>query len=136
MADSPPNAQNHSISGAPYRISIEHSSPVELLDIIAVLHRALGMTALREFLPMQPGAVYETFADIDDLHRDPAGSPSTSLQRDLEWFEEWLRDCYRAELAGASATAADHVRDAAVCARTGTDPHPTVGARLRQVIES
>ena len=63
-------------SSAPYRIyNIGNNNPVELLHVVAELEKCLGKKAKRELLPMQPGDVPETYADVDDLMRD-VGFPS------------------------------------------------------------
>jgi UDP-glucuronate 4-epimerase len=83
-------------STAPYRLyNIGNHSPVELLHMIQTLERALGVTAIRELLPMQPGDVRATFADIDDLTRATGFAPSTSIEdgigRFVRWYhEDWL----------------------------------------------
>jgi UDP-glucuronate 4-epimerase len=81
---------------APYRLyNIGHNSPVELLEMIETLERALGKTARKNFLPMQPGDVVSTFADIDDLERDVGFRPVTPLATGIERFVEWYRGYYR-----------------------------------------
>jgi UDP-glucuronate 4-epimerase len=81
---------------APYRLyNIGNSNPVELLHLIEALERALGRTATKNFLPMQPGDVLATYADIDDLARDVGFRPSTPLDIGVERFVAWYRDFYR-----------------------------------------
>ena len=80
-------------SRAPYRIyNIGNNSPVELLYLIETLEKALGVTANKTFLPMQPGDVPATFADIDDLIRDVGFQPSTPIETGIERFVNWYRD--------------------------------------------
>lgn len=81
---------------APCRIyNIGNNTPEKLLDFIDILEEELGMKAVREYLPMQPGDVYQTFADVDDLIRDFGFKPATSLRQGLGRFAAWYRDYYR-----------------------------------------
>ena len=85
-----------SSSKAPYRIyNIGNNRPVELLRFIEVLEEALGKKAEKEFLPMQPGDVHATYADIDDLTRDVGFKPSTSIEDGLKRFVQWYREYYK-----------------------------------------
>ena len=80
-------------SRAPYRLyNIGNNQPVELLHLIATLERALGITALKELLPMQPGDVPATYADIDDLTRATGFAPATPIEVGVERFVRWYRD--------------------------------------------
>jgi UDP-glucuronate 4-epimerase len=82
-------------SSAPYRLyNIGNNSPVELLHFIETLEKALGREAVKEMLPIQPGDVLATFADVDDLIRDVGFSPSTPIEVGLERFVAWYRDYY------------------------------------------
>ena len=63
--------------------------------MVTVLERELGRTAVREMLPMQPGDVTETFADVTDLMRDTGFRPQTSIEDGLRDFVAWYRDYYR-----------------------------------------
>ncbi len=84
-----------SSSKAPYRVyNIGNNRPVELLHFIEVLEDALGKKAEKEFLPMQPGDVHATYADIDDLARDVGFKPSTSIEDGLKRFVQWYREYY------------------------------------------
>ena len=81
---------------APYRLyNIGNNNPVELLDFIGTIERALGRVAMKVFLPLQPGDVPKTFANIDDLVRDIGFRPSTSLADGVERFVAWYRSYYR-----------------------------------------
>lgn len=75
--------------------NIGNNSPVRVLDFIDVLEEELGMKAVREYLPMQPGDVYQTYADVDDLERDFGYRPSTTLKQGLHEFAKWYRDYYQ-----------------------------------------
>lgn len=82
-------------SKAPYKIyNIGNSSPVKLMDFISAIEKALGMEAKKNFLPMQPGDVYGTFADVSGLVRDIGYSPNTPLEKGIAKFVDWYRDYY------------------------------------------
>ncbi len=82
-------------SSAPYRIyNIGNSKPVELMDMIAALENAIGVEAKKNFLPMQPGDVLETYADVADLERDVGFSPDTPIETGIANFVAWYRDFY------------------------------------------
>ncbi len=83
-------------SSAPYRLyNIGNNSPVELMDLIAILERTLGKTAIKRFLPMQPGDVLSTYANIDRLVSDVGYRPSTPIDAGIEKFVAWYRDYYK-----------------------------------------
>lgn len=83
-------------SQAPYRIfNIGNNQPVELLDFISTLERCLGRTATKTLLPMQPGDVRETYADVDDLMRDVGFRPATPIATGIARFVEWYRAYYQ-----------------------------------------
>jgi UDP-glucuronate 4-epimerase len=82
-------------SSAPYRIyNIGNHSPVALMDFIGVLEQALGREAKKNFLPMQPGDVPETFANVDDLVADVGFAPATPLKDGVGRFVNWYRGYY------------------------------------------
>ncbi|MBS7341252.1 MAG: NAD-dependent epimerase [Lachnospiraceae bacterium] len=86
-------------NGAAYKIyNIGNNKPEKLMDYIAVLEKCLGKEAKKEFLPMQPGDVYETYADVTDLMRDYSFKPSTTIEEGLSKFAEWFKNYYREEL--------------------------------------
>lgn len=79
-------------STAPYRVyNIGNHTPIALMDFIGTLERALGREAVKNFLPMQPGDVVATCADVSDLQRDVGFEPSTPLQQGLERWVAWYR---------------------------------------------
>jgi len=83
-------------SPAPYRIyNIGNHSPVKLLDFIAMIEKALGCDARKELLPMQPGDVPATYADVEDLSRAVGFSPKTPLEQGIEEFVKWYRSYYK-----------------------------------------
>ena len=82
-------------SSAPYRLyNIGNNQPVELLEMISLVEQCLGRTATKNFLPMQPGDVPETYADVDDLVRDTGFRPGTPLKEGIARFIEWYRGYY------------------------------------------
>ncbi len=85
-------------SSAPYRVyNIGNNRPVELLQMIAMVEQCLGRTAVKNFLPMQPGDVPETYADVDDLVRDTGFRPSTPLEAGIARFVKWYKEYYRVD---------------------------------------
>ncbi|RUP19034.1 NAD-dependent epimerase [Methylobacterium sp.] len=79
-------------SSAPYRIyNIGNNEPVALLEMITLLEDALGRKAEKILLPMQPGDVPATYADIDDLVRDAGFRPATPLKTGIGHFVDWYR---------------------------------------------
>jgi UDP-glucuronate 4-epimerase len=84
-----------SSSRAPYRVyNIGNNSPVELLRFIEIIEEKTGKKAKKEMLPMQPGDVPATWADVEDLMRDTGFSPSTPLEKGVEKFVSWFREYY------------------------------------------
>jgi len=84
-------------SSAPYRIyNIGNNAPVGLMQFIECLEKALGKQAEKNFLPMQPGDVRETYADIDDLSEAVGFRPATPLDEGIKRFVEWYREHYQA----------------------------------------
>ena len=82
-------------NGAAYKIyNIGNNKPEKLMDFIAVLESCLGRKARKEFLPMQPGDVYETYADVRDLMEDFGFKPSTTIEEGLKKFADWFLDYY------------------------------------------
>jgi len=83
-------------SPAPYRLyNIGNHSPVKLLDFIALIEKSLGMKAEMELLPMQPGDVPATYADVADLQAAVDFSPKTPLETGIKNFVQWYREYYR-----------------------------------------
>jgi UDP-glucuronate 4-epimerase len=81
---------------APCRLyNIGNTRPEPLLRLIELIEAALGQKAVRELLPMQPGDVKATFADIGPLRRECGWSPSTALEVGLPRFVQWYREFYR-----------------------------------------
>lgn len=81
--------------GACYKIyNIGNNKPEKLMDYISTLEKCLGREAKKEFLPMQPGDVYQTYADVTDLMNDFGFKPSTSIEEGLGKFAEWFLPYY------------------------------------------
>jgi UDP-glucuronate 4-epimerase len=82
-------------SNAPYRVyNIGNHQPVQLLHLIEVLETCLGRKAQKEFLPLQPGDVPATYADVEDLSAATGYAPSTPIEVGVERFVRWYRDYY------------------------------------------
>ena len=82
-------------SKAPYKLyNIGNNNPVKLMHMIEVLECNLGKTAAKNFLPMQPGDVPATYADVDDLMRDVGFKPATSIEDGLKQFTDWYQAFY------------------------------------------
>ncbi len=90
-----PLAPDPGRSPAPYRLyNIGNSKPVPLLYLIEVLEKSLGTTAIKELLPMQPGDVHSTYADIDDIEREVGFRPRTDIEAGVASFVRWYRQFY------------------------------------------
>lgn len=86
---------NPATSRAPYRIyNIGNNLPVELEHFIATIERAVGRSAKRNLLPMQPGDVPRTYADVEALTAAVGFKPSTSIEDGMARFVRWYRDFY------------------------------------------
>lgn len=70
--------------------NIGNNNPEKLMYFVEILENALGKEAKKEFLPMQPGDVYQTYADVSDLERDFDFRPSTSLKDGINEFAKWF----------------------------------------------
>jgi UDP-glucuronate 4-epimerase len=80
-------------SAAPWRVyNIGNNKPEDLMKVVELLERELGRAARKEFLPMQPGDVPETFADVRDLEREIGFRPKTSIEEGIRRFVAWYRD--------------------------------------------
>jgi UDP-glucuronate 4-epimerase len=85
-----------STSAAPWKIyNIGNNNPEELMHVVSLLEREFGHTAIKEMLPMQPGDVPATYADIEDLARDIGFRPSTTIEDGIKRFAKWYRDHHR-----------------------------------------
>jgi UDP-glucuronate 4-epimerase len=89
-------APDPATSSAPYRIyNIGNHNAVELMDFIAAIEKATGRKAIKNMLPMQPGDVLDTYADVGDLIRDTGFAPHTPIEAGMQKFVDWYRDYYR-----------------------------------------
>jgi len=88
-------AADPATSAAPYRLyNIGNHRAVELMDFIAAIEQATEREAIKNFLPMQPGDVLATYADVDDLARDVGFAPNTPIGEGMRRFVAWYRDYY------------------------------------------
>jgi UDP-glucuronate 4-epimerase len=86
------------LDGPPYKIyNIGNNSPVELLTFIEVIEAAMGKPAEKVMMPMQPGDVPATYADVDDLMADVGFRPNTPLAEGIARFVAWYQDYFRTE---------------------------------------
>ncbi len=86
-------------NSAPYHLyNIGNNSSVELMDFVRAIENELGCEARINYLPMQPGDVPQTYADISDLMRDIDFKPSTTIEDGVSKFVKWYKDYYKKEL--------------------------------------
>jgi UDP-glucuronate 4-epimerase len=89
------DAPDPASSRAPYRVyNIGNNAPVELMHLVRTLEGCLGMEAKKEMLPMQPGDVPATYADVDALVQDAGFKPATPIEVGVKRFVEWYREFY------------------------------------------
>ncbi|MFP1807791.1 NAD-dependent epimerase [Lonsdalea quercina] len=82
-------------SSAPYRVyNIGHGSPVKLMDFVTALENSLGIEAKKNFMPMQAGDVYQTYADTDDLFATTGYRPQVEVAEGVQAFVDWYRGFY------------------------------------------
>ncbi|MBN5448792.1 NAD-dependent epimerase [Serratia marcescens] len=85
-------------SSAPYHVyNIGNNSPVKLMEYITALEQALGVTARKNMLPMQPGDVMDTSADTAELYRDICFKPETSVEEGVKRFVDWYKAFYQVQ---------------------------------------
>jgi UDP-glucuronate 4-epimerase len=95
LIDHVPEGSEGEGGSAPARIyNVGNNRPEDLMHVVAVLEKELGREAVKQMLPMQPGDVLETFADIGDLMRDVGFRPQTSIEDGIRDFVAWYRDHY------------------------------------------
>jgi UDP-glucuronate 4-epimerase len=93
--DYDPVHPNAATSSAPYRVyNIGNSQPVQLSHYIEVLEDCLGRKATRNLLPLQPGDVPDTSADVTELARDTGYHPATPVEEGIRRFVDWYRSYY------------------------------------------
>ncbi len=94
--DNIPTAKADDAGQAPYRLyNIGNHDSVELLHFIELLEKSLGKQAKKNLLPLQPGEVLATYANVDDLTRDLGYHPSTSIEEGIPRFVDWYKEYYR-----------------------------------------
>jgi UDP-glucuronate 4-epimerase len=92
----PPAMPDPGSSSARWRVyNIGNNRPIELLEVVRLLEEAIGKKAKRELLPMQPGDVPATYADVDDLMREVDFRPNTPIAEGIGLFIEWYRSYHR-----------------------------------------
>ena len=80
---------------APWRVyNIGNNRPVELAEYIDVLEKCLGKKAKKNLLPLQPGDVPDTFADVEDLIKDTGYKPTTTIDEGIQKFVQWYLEYY------------------------------------------
>ncbi|GAD31093.1 NAD-dependent epimerase [Photobacterium leiognathi] len=94
-ADWTVEAGSPATSSAPYRVyNIGHGSPVKLMDYIEALEEALGIEAKKNFMDMQPGDVYMTYADTEDLFKVTGYKPEVKVKEGVKAFVDWYRSYF------------------------------------------
>jgi UDP-glucuronate 4-epimerase len=95
VLNAPPLKDNHDSREVPYMVyNIGNSKPVRLVDFIKALEKSLGKESIKEYLPMQPGDVYRTEADVTDLVKQTGYRPSTTVEEGVGKFVDWYCKYY------------------------------------------
>lgn len=89
----PPIEDENGVKFKVYNIGNNH--PEKLMDLVTILEKCLGKKAVIEFLPMQQGDVYQTYADVDTLIKDFGFKPDTSLEEGIEQFVKWYTEYHK-----------------------------------------
>jgi UDP-glucuronate 4-epimerase len=93
------SAPDPATSFAPYRVfNIGNNKPVELIRFIEAIENKLGKKAIKNLMPLQPGDVPETYADVDDLMREVDFKPSTTIETGIDRFIDWYLKYYNVKL--------------------------------------
>ena len=99
VMDNPPvegDLDTDTLSAAPYKVyNIGNSNPVKLMDFIEAIEQKLGIEAKKNLLPIQPGDVAATYADVSDLEKNFNYKPNTSVKDGIDNFVDWYRDFYQ-----------------------------------------
>lgn len=91
------SSEDASVSSAPYKVyNIGNNNPVKLMDFITALEEKIGKTAEKNMLPIQPGDVPSTYADVSDLISDLGYKPSTTINEGISKFVDWYREFFKA----------------------------------------
>lgn len=89
------DAPDSATSASPYRLyNIGNNQPVELMYFIECIEKAVGKTAIKNFLPLQPGDVAKTCADVDALTEDVGFKPTTSIEEGVQRYVDWFKVYY------------------------------------------
>lgn len=89
------NNPDPAYGAGPYHIyNIGNNNPVKLMTVIQLLEKHLGVTADKNMMPMQPGEVFETYADVDDLIKDIDYHPTTKFEDGIKRFADWFKEYY------------------------------------------
>jgi UDP-glucuronate 4-epimerase len=90
------DAPDPATSGAPWRIyNIGNNRPEDLIRVVSILEAEFGRSGVKELLPMQPGDVEATYADVSDLEREIGFKPATSIEEGIARFAKWYRDYHQ-----------------------------------------
>jgi UDP-glucuronate 4-epimerase len=90
------NDPNPAASPAPYTLyNIGNNNPVELMKVIEILEGSLGQKAKKNLLPIQPGDIPATYADVDDLVKDVGFKPGTPIEQGIKKFVEWYKEYHQ-----------------------------------------
>ena len=82
--------------GVPFKVyNIGNNKPVKISEFVSILEKEIGKTAIKKYLPMQPGDVYQTYADIEDLKEETGFTPTTSIEEGLHNFINWYEYFYK-----------------------------------------
>lgn len=92
----PPKPDKNNVQHKVYNIG--NNQPIKLMTFIETLEECLGKKAIKEYLPMQPGDVYITYADVDELIRDFDFKPNTSIKDGLSTFVDWYKEYYNIKI--------------------------------------
>lgn len=96
VLNAPLSKENHDSGEVPYNVyNIGNSNPVRLVDFIKALEKSLGKESIKEYLPMQPGDVYRTEADVSDLVKKTGYRPGTTVDEGVGKFVDWYKMYYR-----------------------------------------
>jgi UDP-glucuronate 4-epimerase len=104
LIDKPPQGRadwdgarpNPATSSAPWRIyNIGNNHPEDLMHVVSLLEKEFGMVAVKDMLPMQPGDVAATYADVAELERDIGFRPATPIENGIARFAKWYRDYHK-----------------------------------------
>jgi UDP-glucuronate 4-epimerase len=101
LIDRPPQGRpgtpaDPATSSGPWKIyNVGNNRPEDLMDVVSLLEKEFGRTAIKEMLPMQPGDVEATYADIAELEGDIGFRPSTTIDEGVARFAKWYREYHR-----------------------------------------